>query len=242
MTYCAAVSVDSGLVFIADSRTNAGVDNISSYSKMMAFGVPGERQLVLCSAGNLATTQAVTLRIESDIENNAKVNLMNVKRMSEAAAYVGELSVAVQRKHSDGGGRVFEATFLLGGEIAGARCRVFMIYPAGNFISCSKQTPYLQIGEAKYGKPILDRMITQQSSLEDAAVSALLSMDATTRSNLTVGPPIELIIYEQGSLQPGRYVCFGEESKYLRELRNSWNLALTEAIGKLPAIDWSEGV
>lgn len=240
MTYCAAISVDSGLVFVSDSRTNAGVDNISSYPKMFAFGIPGERQFVLCCAGNLATTQAVTLRIEDDIENNAKVNLMNVKRMSEAASYVGELSVAAQKK--PGGGAVFEATFLLGGEIAGARCRVFMIYPAGNFVSCSRQTPYLQIGEAKYGKPILDRMITRHSSLEDAAVSALLSMDATTRSNLTVGPPIELTIYEKGSLQPGRYVCFGEESRYLRDLRNSWNQALRDAIVHLPAIDWSEGI
>lgn len=241
MTYCAGVSVDRGLVFISDSRTNAGVDNIGSYSKMISYGVPGERQFVLCSAGNLATTQAVTLEIERDIDNAAEVSLLNIKRMSDAAAYIGELSVAAQKKYT-GGGPVFEASFILGGEIDGARCRAFMIYPEGNFVSCSNQTPFLQIGEAKYGKPILDRMITHSSSLEDAAVAALLSMDATTRSNLTVGPPIELTIYEQGSLQPGRYVCFGEESRYLRELRLAWNTALRDAITKLPPIDWAESI
>lgn len=239
MTYCAAISVENGLVFVSDSRTNAGVDNVSTYSKMNAFGVPGERQFVICSAGNLATTQAVMLQIEKDIAKKAPVNLYSVESMSDAAGYIGGLSVA-QQKGNDGGDEAFGATFLVGGEILGARCRVFMVYPEGNFIATSTPTPFLQIGEAKYGKPILDRVITVQSDLDDTALCALLSMDATMRSNVTVGPPIELSIYRAGSLVPCRYVCFGEDSDYLRELRLTWNQILREAFRKLPPIAWNE--
>ena len=239
MTYCVAVSVEEGLVLASDSRTNAGVDNISTYSKMASFGVPGERQFIICSAGNLATTQAVLLQIEKDLANNAEVNLYNIERMSDAAAYIGELSVNQQRKN-EGDSSIFEASFLVGGEIAGARCRVFLVYPEGNYIATSVPTPFLQIGEVKYGKPLLDRAITTASSLEEAAMCALLSMDATMRSNVTVGPPIELTVYEAGSLQPGRYVCFGEDSEYLRKLRLSWNETLRDAVSKQPPIAWDE--
>jgi len=241
VTYCVAVSVDDGLVFVSDSRTNAGVDNISTYSKMAAFGVPGERQFVICSAGNLATTQAVIAQIEKDIANNAPVNLYNVARMSDAAAYVGELSVAQQRK-STTEGNAFAASFLVGGEIANARCRVFLVYPEGNYIGTSAPTPFLQIGEVKYGKPILDRAITANSTLDEAAMCAILSMDATMRSNVTVGPPVELTVYKRGSLMPGRYVCFGEDSAYLRELRMSWNKTLRESVSKQPPIAWDESL
>lgn len=239
MTYCAAINVAEGLVFISDSRTNAGIDNISTYSKMKAFGVPGERQFVICCAGNLATTQAVLAQVERDIEEQAEVNLFNVKRMADAASYIGSLSLAEQNRSATPDA-VFSATFLVGGEIAGARCRAFMVYPEGNFISTAKQNPFLQIGETKYGKPIMDRILTENTSLDDAALCALLSMDATTRSNLSVGPPIELYVYHRGSLQVGKYVCFVEDSEYLRQLRSSWNESVREAFARLPNISWTE--
>ena len=240
MTYCAAISVNEGLVFISDSRTNAGVDNISTYSKMNAFGVPGEKQFVICSAGNLATSQAVLLQVERDIEDNAENSLYNMQRMSDVARYIGDLLISEQRRREPSGVQ-FSASFLIGGEIAGARCRTFMVYPEGNFIASSPQTPFLQIGEIKYGKPILDRVINETTSLDEAALCALLSMDATTRSNLTVGPPIELYVYEKGSLQPGRYSRFGEEDEYLQMLRSAWNNSIAQAFFNLPAIPWSNG-
>lgn len=238
MTYCVAITVDQGLVLVSDSRTNAGVDNVSTYSKMRSFGVPGERQFIICAAGNLATTQSVLQQVERDIAAAAEVNLMNIATVSDAASYLGRISV--ERQKQTPGGPKFEASFLIGGEVAGARCRSFMVYPEGNYIASSPQTPYLQIGEVKYGKPILDRCIEAQMSLDAAVMCALLSMDATTRSNLTVGPPIEVSAYQGGSLQPSRYVRFGEDSDYLRRLRRTWNQELRAAVDRLPPIDWNE--
>jgi len=238
MTYCVAISVDQGLVLVSDSRTNAGVDNVSTYSKMRSYGVPGERQLIICAAGNLATTQSVLLEVERDIASGSSVNLLNVASVSDAASYLGRISV--ERQKQTPGGQVFEASFLIGGEIAGARCRLFMVYPEGNYIASSSQTPYLQIGEIKYGKPILDRCIEAHMSLDAAVICALLSMDATTRSNLSVGPPIEVSAYSNGSLQQSRYVRFGEDSQYLRQLRRAWTQELRSAFSRMPQIDWNE--
>ncbi len=238
MTYCAAISVNEGLVFISDSRTNAGVDNISTYSKMNAYGVPGEKQFVICSAGNLATSQAVILQVERDIEDNAETSLYNIQRMSDVARYIGDLLVNEQRAREAKGAQ-FSASFLVGGEVLGARCRTFLVYPEGNFIASSQQTPFLQIGEIKYGKPILDRVISDKTGLDEAALCALLSMDATTRSNVTVGPPVELYVYEKGSLQPGRYVCFDEDNEFLRLLRRAWNDSISQAFQNMPKIPWS---
>lgn len=145
-----------------------------------------------------------------------------------------------RRQAQTPGGAVFEASFLIGGEVLGARCRSFLVYPEGNYIASSPQTPFLQIGEIKYGKPILDRVIDASTTLDDAVLTALLSMDATTRSNLTVGPPIEVTTYQNGSLQPGRYIRFGEDSAYLRQLRRDWNRELRESFQRLPPVDWNE--
>ncbi|MEZ5560048.1 MAG: peptidase [Pseudomonadales bacterium] len=239
MTYCVAISVDQGLVFVSDSRTNSGVDNVSTYSKMRSFGVPGERQFVICAAGNLATTQSVFLQLERDIAGNAPQNLMNLTGVADAASYLGRVSVEQQRETP--GGPVFEASFLIGGEVAGStRSRSFMVYPEGNHIASGPQTPFLQIGEIKYGKPILDRVVSADTSLEDATVCALLSMDATTRSNVSVGPPIEVRAYHSGTLQPPRYVSFGDDSPYLHELRRAWTHELHAALRRLPAVGWNE--
>src|SRR5690606_2765704 len=165
MTYCVAVTVDAGLVFCSDSRTNAGVDQVSTYSKMYRFGIDGQRQFVILSAGNLATTQAVISRIKKDLRDLAPINLGNVQNMHDAADYVGEISRAEQEKHTNGGA-IFEASFILGGQIAGDKPRIMLVYPQGNHITTSKDTPYLQIGESKYGKPILDRILKPETGLD----------------------------------------------------------------------------
>lgn len=237
MTYCVAVALDAGLIFVSDSRTNAGVDNVSTYSKMHTFGNPGDRQFVLLCSGNLATTQAVLGQIKRDIHQFAPVNLMTVTHMNDAADYVGEISRVQQEKH--GGGATFEANFIIGGQIRGGRPECYLIYPQGNHITTSEDTPYLQIGESKYGKPILDRILTPSSTLETATLCALVSMDSTMRSNITVGPPIEVMVYARDSYVLGRHYRFEESSEYLRELKKSWDAKLREAFNSLPPIAWS---
>lgn len=232
MTYCLGIKVDQGIAMVSDSRTSAGVDDISTYSKMWKFGVPGERQFALCSAGNLATTQAVVAVLERDARDGAAQSLLTVRDMNEASEYIGRLNVECQQQNT-GGGALFETTFLLGGEIAGSGNGLYMIYPQGNFIASSAQVPFLQIGEAKYGKPILDRVIIPSTPLERAALCGLVSMEATIRSNLTVGPPVEIYLLDAGSLQPGRYLIFGEDDNYLRDLRHSWNRLMQESFDKL---------
>lgn len=239
MTYCVAISVDAGLCFISDSRTNAGVDNVSTYSKMHQFGTDGERQIVLLSAGNLATTQGVIGQLKKDIKQSAQRNLLNVQHLEDVADYVGEVSVAQQEKHT-GGGAYYEASFIVGGQIAGHGPAAYLVYPQGNHITTSADTPFLQIGESKYGKPILDRIISLQSSLETAAVCGLVSMDSTMRSNLTVGPPIEVLVYETNTYSITRHYRFDESSEYLRQISKSWDAKLREAFASMPPIAWSD--
>lgn len=239
MTYCLGIAVQEGLVLMSDSRTNAGPDSVSAYSKMRRYGAPGQRQFVICSAGNLATTQAVFNRLENDIRGGAAENLMNVQSVDAAATYVGKLSHEAQ-VNVPGDGAAFEASFLLGGEVLGEKAELTLIYAQGNHIASSRQTPFLQIGEFKYGKPILDRILSMQTPLEQAALCALVSMEATMRSNVTVAPPIELVLYQRGSLRPGRFGRFGEGSDYLGTLASEWNNLLSGAFGSLPPIDWKE--
>lgn len=239
MTYCVAISVNAGLCFISDSRTNAGVDNVSTYSKMHVFGIDGERQIILLSSGNLATTQGVIGQIQKDIDQSAPRNLLKLQHLEDAADYVGEVSVAQQEKHT-GGGTSYEASFIVGGQIAGQAHCAFLVYPQGNHITTSSDTPFLQIGESKYGKPILDRIISLESSLETAAVCGLVSMDSTMRSNITVGPPIEVLVYEADSLGIKRRYRFEESSEYLRQINKSWDAKLKEAFASMPPIAWSD--
>lgn len=241
MTYCVGVSLDSGLVFCSDSRTNAGVDQISTYSKMHTFGVDGERQLVLLSAGNLATTQAVVSHLQQDIRAGQR-SLFTFGTLADAADYLGEVSVERQARHREGGRPAFDATatFLFGGQIADQPPEIFLIYAEGNHITASRDHPFLQLGESKYGRPILDRVLTPATSLEEAAKCAIVSMDSTLRSNLTVGPPIELRVYVRDSLAPGRYLKFGEDAPYLRELARTWNQKLIAAFAALPDISWPD--
>lgn len=238
MTYCLAISLQDGLVFVSDSRTNAGIDNVSTYSKMYGFGIPGARQFTVLTSGNLATSQAVIAAVKRDIKQAAEVNLMNVDDLEQAAEYIGELSVQHQEKSAASGINV-ESNFIIGGQLEEQPPGVYLVYPQGNYITTSADTVYLQIGESKYGKPILDRILSPESSLETAGMCALVSMDSTMRSNLTVGPPVELTIYEAGALQPGRYYRFEEDSEYLRQLKRSWDKLLKDAFKRLPPVAWS---
>jgi len=238
VTYCVAVSVDRGLVFVSDSRTNAGVDQVSTYSKMQTFCGDGDRMFTLLSAGNLATTQAVVRRVRRDLQSNSGRNLRTVQHLSEAADYVGDISQTEHARHKQAITEDFNpgASFILGGQVKGNAPQIYLIYPEGNHIRASARQRYLQIGELKYGKPILDRIIRAELSLEDAARCALVSMDSTIRSNVTVGPPIELQFYETGRFVAGEHLVFDEDNDYLRTLRAAWQEALQQAFEDLPAL------
>ena len=237
MTYCLAIAVNSGLIFASDSRTHAGVDDIRSHGKMHTFGAEGDRQFAILSAGNLATTQAVIGQIKQDIRNAAQPNLMTVATIPEAADYVGRVSLATQEKFSTNRS-VFEASFIIGGQVGGERPKIRLIYPEGNHIGCSNDSPFLQIGESKYGKPILDRIVERDLSLEMAASCALVSMESTVRSNLSVGPPIDFIVYEKDSFAFARRYRFEEHSEYLQQLNRDWEAGLKEIFRTLPPISW----
>lgn len=243
MTYCVAIKIDEGLIFASDSRTNAGVDQLATYSKMFSYGIEGQRSFILLTAGNLATTQAVTSQIANDIKRGFLPNLYSVSDMVEAAEYIGQLSVAQQQKHAVGGANAgidASASFILGGQVANDEPALFMIYPAGNFINATPESPYQQIGEVKYGRPILDRIIDRSTSLEEAALCALVSMDSTMRSNATVGPPVEVLIYRRDSFDIGRRFCFSADNPYLGELKMAWDEKIKEAFHELHRFNWSE--
>ncbi|MDD2915872.1 MAG: peptidase [Gallionella sp.] len=240
MTYCVAINTDQGLIFCSDSRTNAGFDNISIYSKMHTFVWPGERTFVLLSAGNLATTQSVVKRIWSDIESAAPVNLRIVANMLGASDYIASISADVQKQQTsrDTASTNFEATFILGGQIGTNRPETMLIYPQGNYIHESDEHPFLQIGEVKYGKPILDRVIKRNTPLAHAARCALVSMNSTIRSNLTVGPPIDMLIYEKDSLDFGQRMTMTENDPFAKKISEAWNQGLIQALENLPRFPW----
>ncbi|MEY2333573.1 peptidase [Acidithiobacillus ferrianus] len=240
MTYCLTAHVAGGLIFCSDSRTNAGTDNVSIYSKMHPFCWPGDRFLCLLSAGNLATTQGVVKRMQQDIDQDAATHLLNLASMAEAADYVGLINAEIQRNQAnrDTANTNFEATFILGGQIGTETPATYMIYPQGNYIHESSDHPFLQLGEIKYGKPILDRVIRPELSLEAAARCALVSMNSTMRSNVTVGPPVELLIYRTDSLQAGRYLNLAEDDAFYRCIGERWSQGLLRALDDLPHFAW----
>jgi putative proteasome-type protease len=242
MTYCVAINTDQGLVLCSDSRTNAGFDNVSSYNKMHTFSWPNNRFFTIMSSGNLATTQLVLKKIKNDLDNQNTPNLLTVNTMHEAADYVADISAQLKNMHvvRDAGNSNFEATFIIAGQIGVQRPETLLIYPQGNYISESDDHPYLQIGEIKYGKPILDRIIKRDTFLERAARCALVSMNSTIRSNLTVGPPIDLLIYERDSLNGGRRLHFAEDDPFAKQISEAWNAGLINALQSLPKFEWEE--
>lgn len=239
MTYCIAASLNEGLVLVSDSRTNAGIDNVSTYGKMHAFDTYSDRKIILLSAGNLATTQAVLEQLKRDKLKNAKVNINSIDYLSEAATYLGQVSLDKQKQHLDTEGQSAfnpSATFILAGQIGNEPPAAYMVYAEGNSITTSPHTPFLQIGEIKYGKPVLDRFLKLETPLDEAARCCLVSMDSTIRSNASVGPPVEMLIYRKDSFSLDEYYCFEAENPYMVNLRKSWENTLREAFAKLPPL------
>ncbi len=241
MTYCLAIKINEGLVFCSDSRTNAGPDQVSTFSKSHQFSIPGERHIVLLSAGNLATTQAVVEEIHRDLREDAECTINKPDYLVDIADYVGRINRDMQHKYAPEGeeaGFNAEATFILGGQVRHEDPELYLIYPEGNHIRSSTQHPFLQIGETKYGKPILDRIIEPATTMETAMRCALVSMDSTLRSNATVGPPIELIFLRRDALNKTQiHYQFEQDSAYLIELREAWNEAVVSAFKSLPSLN-----
>ncbi|MEY2776821.1 MAG: hypothetical protein RLY30_919 [Pseudomonadota bacterium] len=239
MTYCIAANLREGLVFLSDSRTNAGMDQISTFRKMTVFERPGDRLVVLMSAGNLAITQSVR---EILSQSHAGQTLWSAQTMAEAAEVLGQAVRTVFERDQKALAEFnieFNCTFILGGQISGERCRLFQVYSAGNFIEAGEETPYFQIGESKYGKPILDRVLTPQTPLDEATKCALISMDSTVRSNLSVGLPLDLLVYRAGELRVGRFVTIQDDDAYFNDIRHRWGALLKDAFHSLPELDWS---
>jgi putative proteasome-type protease len=241
MTYCVATMIDAGIVFASDSRTNAGVDNISTFCKMKTFDRRGDRILVIICSGNLAITQATINHLEQAIRRNTEPHLMSVYSMYDVAELLGASLREV--RHRDGpflqeNNVDFGANFIVGGQIAGEPQRLFMVYAEGNFIEATPETPYFQIGEVKYGKPIIDRVITAGTSMDDAIKCVLVSFDSTMRSNLSVGLPIDLAWYQRDSLQLDHSHRFDEHDPYMQRLRQSWGEGVRQAFAQLPNLEW----
>jgi len=242
MTYCVAMRLNEGLVFLADSRTNAGVDQISTFRKMTVFERPGERMLVLMSAGNLAIAQSVRQIIGEGADSGAPT-LWRAKSLFDAVRIVGE-AVRTVHQHDAAAlkesGIEFNCSFLFGGQIRGEAMRLFHIYAAGNFIEATPENPYFQIGESKYGKPIVDRVITPETSLGEAAKCALISMDSTLRSNISVGMPLDLLVYEVDSLRVSKFVRIDERNEYMQMIRSTWGSRLRQVFAEIPDPAWRD--
>ncbi|HOA93018.1 MAG TPA: proteasome-type protease [Quisquiliibacterium sp.] len=241
MTYCVAMSLDEGLLFASDCRTNAGVDHVSTFSKMTVVEQPGERALVLLNAGNLATTQAVISTLRKRM-HMSEPSLLNVPSMFDAAQLVGD-AVRTTIHHHDGqdqaaSGVDFTCTFLVGGQIGGEAPRLFLVYPQGNFIETSSDTCYFQIGESKYGKPIIDRVVKPATQLDEAVKCALVSIDSTMRSNLSVGLPLDLAIVRRDALRVGFRHRIDADDPYFQSLRTGWGQGLRRVFNELPAPQW----
>lgn len=239
MTYCLATIVDNGLVFVSDSRTNAGIDQLGTFSKMHPFTAIDGRFFTLLSAGNLATTQEVVARLHRDIREAAETSLATVERIRDAADYIGRVSRSIQDKFPEEqreSGFSPDADFIFGGKIGDAQHALFHIYTQGNYVSPTGLAPFVQIGEQKYGKPILDRIIASDTNLETAALCGLVSMDSTMRSNASVGPPIELMMYRAGAPGTHTHIVYEEDDPYLRQIREAWAKNLRLAFEGLPPL------
>jgi putative proteasome-type protease len=248
MTYCVAIKLNAGLVFLSDSRTNAGLDQISTFRKMIVYERPGDRFMVLLSAGNLSISQSVReiLQVErlKDNEGDEGITIWNAKSMFDAARVLGS---AIRRVHErdavslQQAGVDFNVSLIFGGQINGEGMRLFQVYSAGNFIEATPETPYFQVGESKYGKPVLDRVITPYTPLDEAAKCALVSMDSTLKSNLSVGLPMDMVVYEADQLQSNRIVCIDENNPYFKMLHDNWGQKLREVFDSIEDPMWDGG-
>ncbi|WP_188260332.1 proteasome-type protease [Azospirillum tabaci] len=244
MTYCVALYLKDGLVMLSDTRTNAGVDHISIFSKMHVFEEPGDRMIALMTAGNLSLTQSVVALIQEGVELDGEVRtISSVNGMFQAAQLVGAAVRQVWKRdgHALKEQRVdFDLSIILGGQIRGDRVRLFHVYAAGNFIEATADNAFFQIGEHKYGKPILDRALTHNTPLEEGMKLVLISMDSTLRSNLTVGLPLDLMAYRRDSLKLETRRRIGEDDPCFKEISDGWSQALREAFRSLPPPKWAD--
>ena len=241
MTYCVAMRLEAGLVFLSDSRTNAGVDQIGTFRKMNVFENPGDRMMVIMTAGNLSISQSIR-QIVSEYLNADGVSIWTAQTMHEAAQIVGEcIRVVHQRdaKSLEQFGIDFYVSIIFGGQIKGERCRLFQLYAAGNFIESHNENTYFQIGEAKYGKPIIDRVINPATPIDEAAKCALISMDSTLRSNISVGFPLDLLVYETDALAVSRFVTIDEKNQYFQMIRNTWGQQLKSVFESIADPVWN---
>ncbi len=225
----------------ADSRTNAGVDYISSHQKLHDFSIEGDRVLLMCSSGNLSITQSIIKLLKRDIKAQADITLHTLPDLYAVARYIGDKMRTIQdldRPWLQKDGIDSTCNIILGGQIKGEESELYLIYSQGNFIQAAKETPFLQIGEAKYGKPILDRLLTYDTSIEDAAKSALLSIDSTMKSNISVGPPIDLVMYATNSLKIQNSLQLQLGDPYLIQIRKTWEKCLHNAFDTMPEINW----
>ncbi len=246
MTYCCAIKVNAGMVFLSDSRTNAGVDAISTFRKMLIYERAGDRFMVMLSAGNLSISQSVReiLQTESvrDPESGDPITIWNARSMFDAAQVLGAAVRHISQR--DGAalrqsGLEFNVSLILGGQIAGEGMRLFLVYSAGNFIEATTETPFFQIGESKYGKPVLDRVVEPEMPLDEATKCALVSMDSTMMSNLSVGLPLDLVVYEAGALASDRVVCIDQENPYFEMLHKSWGQRLRQVFDSIEDPQWN---
>lgn len=249
MTYCIGIKLNAGLVFLSDSRTNAGLDAVSIFRKMMIYERPGDRFMVMLSAGNLSISQSVRelLQVESIAPHHPgeePITIWNARSMFDAARVLG---ATVRRVYEHDGpalqqsGVDFNASLIFGGQIQGEAMRLFLVYSAGNFIEATSETPFFQIGDSKYGKPILDRVLVPATSLDEAAKCALVSMDSTIKSNLSVGPPLDLLVYEAGALQCHRHAVLDFDNPYFRMVHDTWGQRLRDIFEGIEDPRWDDG-
>ena len=241
MTYCVGIKTNEGIVLASDSRTNAGLDNVNIYSKMLTYDV-GDRTVIIVTSGNLGTSQAVFKSIEKDIKDkNDSVSLNTCKDFEQIASYIGKLNT----KHSSPDGintdsLVLGSTFIIGGQIRGQDLELYMVYPQGNYIRPADSKPYLVIGEVKYGKPILDRVITPSVSIGDASRCALISMDSTLKSDLTVGPPIDIAVYKKDQPKISYLKCLNTSDADYSKVCNQWSEKVLQVFDTFPKFDWEK--
>ena len=243
MTYCAAVTLDAGMVFASDSRTNAGVDNIASFRKMYVFAKDGDRVIVMLTAGNLSITQsAIKLLEEHARRQNQSQNIMSTESMYDVADMTGQALRDMRTRtapHLQNSNVDSSASFIVGGQIRGEAPRLFHVYSEGNFIESTPETLYFQIGESKYGKPVIDRVIQADTGLLEATKCLLVSFDSTMRSNISVGLPIDLLIYERDSLKVSYRHHIVETDPYFNMIHSRWGEGLRKVFTELPNPDWN---
>ena len=247
MTYCVGIRLNAGLVFLSDSRTNAGLDAISTFRKMMIYEKAGDRFMVMLSAGNLSISQSVRelLQVEKLDNGDAEpLTIWNAPSMFDAVRVLGS---TVRRVYEQDGpslkqaGVDFNASMIFGGQIKGEAMRLFLVYSAGNFIEATRETCFFQVGESKYGKPILDRVLTPATPLDEAAKCALVSMDSTLKSNLSVGLPLDLLVYHEGALKSDEHACIDDRNPYFQMIHSTWGQRLREVFEGIDDPRWDGG-